>query len=142
MSKQRVTYEFWKKAEVEVKKRAGETKVIKNMVLISEEKESDAFALAFLEEISEFRDHAKGVSTQYKTQRTLKENLKDGHAAIHLDFAEDYQYKSQEEVQSLCWNASTVTLHPPVVYFCQAEKAKVKSFVFVSNEIWHSFSPS
>ena len=100
MSKQRVTYKFWKKAEVEVKKRTGETKVIKKMVLISEEKESDAFALAFLEEISEFREHAKRVSTQYKAQRTLKENLKDGHVAIHLDFAEDYRCSSREEVQS------------------------------------------
>ena len=27
--------------------------------------------------------------TQYKAQRTLKENLKDGHATIHLDFAEE-----------------------------------------------------
>ena len=62
MSKQWVTYEFWKKAEVEVKKRTGETKVIKKMVLISEEKESDAFALAFLEEISKLREHAKCVS--------------------------------------------------------------------------------
>ena len=137
MSKQRVTYEFWKKAEVEVKKRTGETKVIKKMVLISEEKESDAFALAFLEEISEFREHAKRVSTQYKAQRTLKENLKDGHVAIHLDFAEDYRCRSQEEVQSAYWNTSTVTLHPAVVYFRQAEKVKVKSFVFVSNEIRH-----
>ena len=94
MSKQRVTYEFWKKAEVEVKKRTGETKVIKKMVLISEEKESDAFALAFLEEISEFREHAKRFSTQYKAQRILKENSKDGHVAIHLDFAEDYRCRS------------------------------------------------
>ena len=116
MSKQRVTYEFWKKAEVEVKKRTGETKVIKKMVLISEEKESDAFALAFLEEISEFREHAKRVSTQYKAQRTLKENLKDGHVAIHLDFAEDYRCRSQEEV---------------------TREVKVKSFVFVLNEIRH-----
>ena len=75
MSKQRVTYKFWKKAEVEVKKGTGETKVIKKMVLISKEKESDAFAFAFLEEISEFREHAKRVSTQYKAQKTLKENL-------------------------------------------------------------------
>ena len=137
MSKQRVTYEFWKKAEVEVKKRTGETKVIKKMVLISEEKESDAFALAFLEEISEFREHAKRVSTQYKAQRTLKENLKDGHVAIHLDFADDYWCRSQEEIQSAYWNTLIVTLHPAVVYFRQAEKVKVKSFVFVSNEIRH-----
>ena len=129
MSKQWVTYEFWKKAEVEVKKRIGETKVIKKMVLISEEKESDAFNLAFLDEINEFREHAKRVSTQYKAQRTLKEILKDGHVAIHLDFAEDYQCKSQEEVQSSYWNASTVTLHPAVVYFRQTEKAKV-SFLY------------
>ena len=119
MSKQWVTYEFWKKAEVEVKKRTRETKVIKKMVLISEEKESDAFALAFLEEISEFREHAKCVSTQYKDQRTLKENLKDGHVAIHLDFTEEY---------SAYWNTLTITLHPAAVYFCQA--GKVKEFRF------------
>ena len=68
--------------------------MIKKMVLISEEKESDAFALAFLEEISEFREHAKRFSTQYKAQRILKENSKDVHVAIHLDFAEDYRCKS------------------------------------------------
>ena len=55
---------FEKKAEVDVKKRTRETKVIKKMVLISEEKESDAFALVFLEEMSEFCEHAKRVSTQ------------------------------------------------------------------------------
>ena len=99
-----------------MKKRTRETKVIKKMVQISEEKESDAFALVFLEEISEFREHAKRVSTQYKAQRTLKENLKDGHVAIHLDFAEDYRCRSQEEV---------------------TREVKVKSFVFVLNEIRH-----
>ena len=115
MSKQRGTCEFWKKAEVEVKKRTRETKLIKKMVLISEEKESGAFALAFLEEISEFREHAKRVSTQCKAQRTLKERLKDGHMAIHLDFTEDY---------SVYWNTSTVTLHPAVVYFRQTVKVE------------------
>ena len=94
MFKQWVTYDFWKKAEVEVKKRTGKTKVIKKMVLISEEKESDAFALVFLEEISKFREHTKRFSTQYKAQRTLKENLKHGHVAVHLDFAVDYRCRS------------------------------------------------
>ena len=56
MSKQRVTYEFWKKAEVEVKKRTGETKVIKKMVLISEEKESDAFTLACFHPVQGSKD--------------------------------------------------------------------------------------
>ena len=67
---------------------------------------------------SVFREHAKRVFTQYKAQRTLKEKrLKDGHVAIHLDFAEDCRCRSQEEVQSAYWNTSTVTLHPAVVYF-------------------------
>ena len=77
-----------------MRKRAGETKVIKTMVLISAEKESDAFTFAFLEEISEFREHAKCNFTHCKAQRTLKENLKDVHTAVHLDFAEDYRYRS------------------------------------------------
>ena len=55
------------------------------------------------------------VFTQYKAQKTLKENLKDGHVAIHLDIAEDYRCRPQEEVKSAYWNKSTVTLHPAVV---------------------------
>ena len=57
---------------------------------------------------------------------------------IHLDFAEDYRCRSQEEVQSAYWNTLTVTLHPAVIYFRQAEKVKVKSYVFVSNETRHN----
>ena len=113
------------------------TKVIKKMVLLSEEKESDAFAPAFLEEITEFREHAKRIFTQRKAQRTLKENLRDGHVAIHLGFPEGYWCISQE-VRSGYWDTSTTTLHPAVVYFCQAGKVKVKSFAFESNKIRHN----
>ena len=73
--------------------------------------------MCFVSMPSVFREHDKRVSTQYKAQRTLKENLNDGHVAIHLDFTEDYRCRSQEEVQSAYWNTSTVTLHPAVVYF-------------------------
>jgi len=119
---QRVTYEVWKKGEIEVKTKSVETRTIKKMKLIKEEQE--------LEEITEFRGHVYRVKTQYKAQRTLKENTKNGHIAIHLDFAEDYRCRSQEEVQSAYWNTASVTLHPAIVYYRHEDSVKVKSSVF------------
>ena len=72
------------------------------MELIQEEKELASFVYFFLKEIDDFRKHVVRVSSHYKAQTTLKENLKDGHVANHLHFAEDYRCKLQEKVQSVC----------------------------------------
>ena len=52
-----------------------------------------------------------------QSSKDIKENLKDGHVAIHLDSAGDCRCRSQEEVLSVYWNTSTVTLHAAVVHF-------------------------
>ena len=106
------------------------------MELIQEEKRLAVFVYFILKEIDDFREHVVRVSSQYKAQTPLKENLKDRHVAIHLHFAEDYRCMLQEEVQSAYWNTSTVTLRPAVVYFCHADRVKV-NFVFVSNKTRH-----
>ena len=73
----------------------------------------------------------KSVRSSYD----IKENLRDDHLSIHLDFAEDSHCKLQEEVKSAFCNMSNVTLQPVVVYFRHADS--VKSFVFVSSEARH-----
>ena len=56
-----------------------------------------------------------------------------------MDFSEDYNCRSQDEVQSAYWNNISVTLHPVVVYYINNldEDLTVKSYVIVSNESRH-----
>ena len=56
-----------------------------------------------------------------------------------MDFSEDYNCRSQDEVQSAYWNNISVTLHPVVVHYMNNldEDLTVKSYVIVSNESRH-----
>ena len=46
----------------------------------------------------------------------LKEELKENELIILLDFAENYTFIVQDDVQAYHWNNSQVTLHPIIVY--------------------------
>ena len=64
-------------------------------------------------------------------------NLDQGHFYIHMDFAEDYDCRDQQEVQLAYWNTSQVTLHPAVVYCKDGEEVKHKSYAFNFPELRH-----
>ena len=75
--------------------------------------------------------------------QNLKENLPSNHIYIHRDFAEDYRYRSQEELQSVYWSQTKVTIHPVVAYFKRerererGETIRHQSFVFLTDEPRH-----
>ena len=107
---------------------------------VIEEKSSRAeFISSFKNEIKSFQQHVRRVSTQYSQQCFLKEKLKCGQVAIHMDFSEDYNCRSQDEVQSAFWNNISVTLHPVVAYYRNNfdEDLAVKRYVIVTNESRH-----
>ena len=137
ISEQTVRFEVWKKCTVQFQTKTGETRSVRKMKLVNEEVERELFISNFRKELAEFREHFYRIKTQYQGQRELKENLKKGHIAIHMDFSEDYRCRSQEEVQSAYWNSIAVSLHPVVVYYRIGDTLKVKSYVFISNETRH-----
>ncbi|CAH0550784.1 unnamed protein product [Brassicogethes aeneus] len=49
--------------------------------------------------------------------RVRKENLAEYECIVMCDFAENYAFVVQDEVQSFHWNSSSATLHPFVIYF-------------------------
>ena len=53
-----------------------------------------------MKEVHSFRSHVNRLYTQFKQQKNRKENLPDNHVYIHMDFAEDYRCRSQNEIQS------------------------------------------
>ena len=60
-------------------------------------------------EVGEFLDEL--------SELTAKNALKFDGCAIVLDFAENYSFVVQDDVQGFHWNNSQVTLHPFVIYF-------------------------
>ena len=92
-----------------------------------------------MKEVHSFRSHVNRVYTEFKQQKNLKDNLPDNHVYIHMDFAEDYRCRSQNEIQSAYWSPTQVTIHPVVMYYKnRGEKENShQNFVFVSIESHH-----
>ena len=53
------------------------------------------------------------------------------------DFAENYKFITQDEVQSFHWTNLQCTLHPVVVYYKENDKLCLKSFCVLSDDMTH-----
>ena len=76
--------------------------------------------------------------------RKLKEVLPHDHAAVHMDYAENWSTSFMHEIQSAFFGKDQLTLHPMVVYHRERdddlqEDLHTSSFVGVSEVIQHSF---
>ena len=71
--------------------------------------------------------------------KELKNNLGYNECIIQADFAENYQFVTQDEIQSYHWNKQQCTLHPVVIYFKEISKTNIqhKSFCFLSDDNDH-----
>jgi len=45
-----------------------------------------------------------------------KQDLKEGKVLVVCDFAENYSFVVQDEIQSFHWNSEITTVHPLVAY--------------------------
>lgn len=129
------TFDEWKRVSVEDK---GKIKMVMRVVHVTKTKEE---FLAHLEkQTAEFSDHVSRMKVQYQQIRLLKEKLPVNHAVIHMDFAENYNCKSVEEIQSAYWNQTGVTLHPTVIYTRPTEESELQhqSFVIISDDQNHN----
>jgi hypothetical protein len=67
----------------------------------------------------------------------LKDNLTIGECLIHLDFAENYSFVIQEEVQSYHWTNAQATIHPLCIYNRDAGKLMMKTYCIISDYLNH-----
>ena len=64
----------------------------------------------------------------------MKESLKANEVIVLRDFAENYQFLVQDEIQSYHWSKEYCTLHPLVVYFIDGDgNIKHNSLYFISD---------
>ena len=99
----------------------------------------DDFVKTMTEEYEAFLNHVQRVTAQYAALKSLKEQLPKDELIVQMDFAENFTCGTSDEIQSAYWNASSVSLHPVVVYFRGAENGlEHLNFVFMSDVLQHN----
>ena len=78
------------------------------------------------------RQHHFIAKAQSSYLRTLKD-LEGDQAVIMLDFAENYSFVVQDEVQGFHWNNAQATLHLFVIYYKSAGELQCSSLCVVSD---------
>ena len=77
---------------------------------------------------------AKSQSAYLKQQ---KEELQEDSAIVICDFAENFQYVIQDEVQSYHWSKQYCTLHPISLYHKSDSGVQTESLCVLSDDIKH-----
>ena len=67
--------------------------------------------------INAITKHSLLAKCQVNFLRAKKESLKVNERIVFGNFAENYQFLVQDEIQNYHWNKEYCTLHPLVVYF-------------------------
>ena len=99
-----------------------------------------------VEQINKLTAHAYIAKCQGKYLKELKTNLKPNECIILGDFAENYQFIVQDEIQSYHWNTDQCTLHPVVIYYKDVEdnvqfenedNIRHETICFISDDMEH-----
>lgn len=88
--------------------------------------------------LSKLKLHSFIAKRQSEYLREAKENVSQGENIIICDFAENYLFLTQEEVQSSHSNNQQVTIFPMVVYYKKNTELKHVSFAIISEELKHT----
>ena len=106
-------------------------------------KSIDDFISVLMEGLLKLKCHSFTAAQQAMFLRELKEGPLDQEAIVICDFAENYSFVLQDEVQGFHWNTSQATIHPFVVYHRfpvgddKSNSLKEISYVIISDRLKH-----
>jgi hypothetical protein len=87
--------------------------------------------------IDKLTSHSLIAKSQAKYLKDCKELLNQNECIVLGDFAENFQFIVQDEVQSYHWNKPKCTLHPIIIYYKSNDKLLLKSFCILSDDAEH-----
>ena len=76
----------------------------------------------FSDKLIKLLTHSFIALNQSNFFKETKENLKEGPFAVICDFAENYKFVLQDEIQSFHWNNSQATILPFAIYYKSENK--------------------
>jgi hypothetical protein len=87
--------------------------------------------------ISKLTVHSFIAKSQARYLKNLKDNLSETSCIALLDFAENYQFMVQDEIQGFHWNKIGCTLHPVALYHMNDGKLHCESIFVISDDMEH-----
>ena len=87
--------------------------------------------------IDELTSHSYIARAQSRYLKVRKENLDNNTVIVLCDFAENFSFVIQDEIQSYHWSQNQATLHPIVIYYKTDDTITHQSFCFISDEVHH-----
>ena len=93
-----------------------------------------------VEAIDSLTTNSFSAKSQARYLKKRKEELLEDSAIVLGDFAENYSFVVQDEVQSFHWSKQSCALHPLVVYVRENGELIQKSFCAVSDDLEHDSS--
>ena len=97
----------------------------------------DDFIDLLVEKLDNITKHSFIAKKQAEYLKERKTNLKEDEVIAILDFAENYKFIVQDEVQGFHWNKSQCTLHPVVLYTKENQDLVSESLCFISDDLDH-----
>lgn len=88
--------------------------------------------------LKKFKQHFYVHHTQSRFFRDIKENIKRHEAVLQMDFAENFTFVSQDEVQNAHWNQAQATIFTACAWLQTETGLKSHSFAIISNELTHN----
>ena len=95
------------------------------------------FISLLVEKLNTLTAHSYIAKAQAKYLKKCKEELKENEVIVLGDFAENYQFVVQDEIQGFHWNKQSATLHPIVLYYMKDNKLMEKSLCYISDDLNH-----
>ena len=94
----------------------------------------------YMEDLPEFRQHCRRIEVQYSQVDWLKRHLAPmAEAVCQIDYSENWSSKYHNEITSVYYDKSQVTIHPMVVMFKNHEgETQVKTYIGVTKVGSHS----
>ena len=89
------------------------------------------------EKIDDLTSHSFTTKDQAKFLKERKADLQADSAIVILDFAENYEYTIQHEVQSYHWSKERCTLHPVSIYLKEGDEITTTSLCVMSDDLEH-----
>lgn len=106
--------------------------------LVQQSVDTDDFIELLVGSISSLTSHSYLAKSQGRFLKQMKSELERDECIVLLDFAENYKFVVQDEVQSFHWNNQMCTLHPAVIYYKdEHNKLQEKSVCILSDDNTH-----
>lgn len=102
------------------------------------ERELSDFLEYLDEKLTKLLSHDFISKSQSAFLKTTKDNLKPNEFVVISDFAENFTFVIQQEVQAYHWTNEQCTLHPFAIYYKDGNELKMASLVIVAESLEHN----